>query len=245
MERKEWFAEWFDSKYYHILYNNRNYQEAEAFLSKLIDFLKPNLPDKIIDLACGKGRHSIYLNKLGYDVTGIDLSVNSIKEASLFANEKLKFEMADLRNLPYNNAFEFGLNLFTSFGYFESDKVNIEVFSQFNKILKPNGIILVDFLNATKIYAQTNCVETKEIEGIQFQINKKIENNRVIKTIEFSDNGNKNFYSESVQLLELSDFEKLVEQTSFKLLHVFGNYNLEPYNQELSDRLIIVAQKIA
>ena len=245
MERKEWFAEWFDSKYYHILYNNRNYQEAEAFLSKLIDFLKPNLPDKIIDLACGKGRHSIYLNKLGYDVTGIDLSVNSIKEASLFANEKLKFEMADLRNLPYNNAFEFGLNLFTSFGYFESDKVNIEVFSQFNKILKPNGIILVDFLNATKIYAQTNCVEAKEIEGIQFLINKKIENNRVIKTIEFSDNGNKNFYSESVQLLELSDFEKLVEQTSFKLLHVFGNYNLEPYNQELSDRLIIVAQKIA
>ena len=245
MERKEWFAEWFDSKYYHILYNNRNYQEAEAFLSKLIDFLKPNLSDKIIDLACGKGRHSIYLNKLGYDVTGIDLSVNSIKEASLFANEKLKFEMADLRNLPYNNAFEFGLNLFTSFGYFESDKVNIEVFSQFNKILKPNGIILVDFLNATKIYAQTNCVEAKEIEGIQFQINKKIENNRVIKTIEFSDNGNKNFYSESVQLLELSDFEKLVEQTSFKLLHVFGNYNLEPYNQELSDRLIILAQKIA
>lgn len=245
MERKEWFAEWFDSKYYHILYNNRNYQEAEAFLSKLIDFLKPNLPDKIIDLACGKGRHSIYLNKLGYDVTGIDLSVNSIKEASLFANEKLKFEMADLRNLPYNNAFEFGLNLFTSFGYFESDEVNIEVFLQFNKILKPNGIILVDFLNATKIYAQTNCVEAKEIEGIQFLINKKIENNRVIKTIEFSDNGNKNFYSESVQLLELSDFEKLVEQTSFKLLHVFGNYNLEPYNQELSDRLIIVAQKIA
>ncbi len=245
MERKEWFAEWFDSKYYHILYKNRNHQEAEAFLSKLISFLKPNLSDTIIDLACGKGRHSIYLNKLGYNVTGVDLSANSINEANTFANENLKFEMADLRNLPYNNAFEIGLNLFTSFGYFESDEVNKEVFSQFNKILKPNGIILVDFLNASKIFAQTNNVETKEIEGIQFLINKKIENNRVIKTIEFSDNGNKNFYSESVQLLELRDFEKLVEQTSFKLLHVFGNYHLDPYNQELSDRLIIVAQKIA
>jgi SAM-dependent methyltransferase len=245
MERKEWFAEWFDSKYYHILYKDRNYQEAEAFLSKLVEFLKPNLSDKIIDLACGKGRHSIYLNKLGYNLTGVDLSANSINEANTFANKNLKFEIADLRNLPYNNAFEIGLNLFTSFGYFESDQVNIEVFSQFNKILKPNGIILVDFLNASKIYSQTNCRETKEIEGIQFQINKKIENKRVIKTIEFSDNGHKNFYSESVQLLDFSDFEKLVEQTSFKLLHVFGNYNLESYNQESSDRLIIVAQKIA
>ncbi len=245
MERKEWFAEWFDSKYYHILYNNRNYQEAEAFLSKLISFLKPNLSDKIIDLACGKGRHSIYLNKLGYDVTGIDLSVNSIKEASLFANEKLNFEMADLRNLPYRNAFEIGLNLFTSFGYFESDEVNSEVFSQFNKILKPNGIILVDFLNASKVYTQTKFVESKVIEGIHFQINKKIENKRVIKTIEFNDNGSSNFYIESVQLLELCDFEKLIEHSDFNLLHVFGNYNLEPYNQESSDRLIIVAKKTA
>jgi SAM-dependent methyltransferase len=245
MERKEWFAEWFDSKYYHILYKNRNYHEAETFLSKLIDFLKPELSDKIIDLACGKGRHSIYLNKLGYNVTGVDLSANSIKEASSFANENLKFEIADLRDLPYNNIFDIGLNLFTSFGYFESDEVNMEVFSQFNKILKPNGIILVDFFNATKIYAQTNCVEAKEIEGIDFQIHKKIEDKRVIKTIEFSDNGKKNFYSESVQLLELIDFEKLVDNSSFKLLHVFGNYNLEPFNQESSDRLIIVAQKIA
>ncbi len=245
MERKEWFAEWFDSKYYHILYKNRNYQEAEAFLSKLIDFLKPNLSDKIIDLACGKGRHSIYLNKLGYNVIGVDLSANSINEANTFANENLKFEIADLRSLPYNNTFEIGLNLFTSFGYFESDKVNLEVFSQFNKILKPNGIILVDFLNASKIYAQTNCVETKEIEGIQFHIHKKIENKRVIKTIEFNDTGEKNFYTESVQLLELSDFEKLVENSSFKLLNVFGSYSLESYNQESSDRLIIVAQKIA
>lgn len=243
MERKEWFAEWFDSKYYHILYKNRNYQEAEAFLSQLINFLNPQLSDKIIDLACGKGRHSIYLNKLGYDVTGVDLSANSIKEASLFANEKLKFEIADLRNLPFENEFDIGLNLFTSFGYFDSDDVNKNVFSQFNKILKPNGIILIDFLNASKIYAQTNCIEAKEIEGINFQIHKKIENKRVIKTIEFNDNGNKNFYSESVQLLELSDFEKLVEQSSFKMLHFFGNYSLEPFNQENSDRLIIVAQK--
>jgi SAM-dependent methyltransferase len=245
MERKEWFAEWFDSKYYHILYKNRNHQEAEAFLSKLISFLKPNLSDTIIDLACGKGRHSIFLNKLGYNVTGVDLSANSINEASIFANDNLKFEMADLRNLPYNNAFEIGLNLFTSFGYFESDEVNMEVFSQFNKILKPNGIILVDFLNASKVYTQTKFVESKVIEGIHFQINKKIENNRVIKTIEFNDNGSSNFYIESVQLLELCDFEKLIEHSDFNLLHVFGNYNLEPYNQESSDRLIIVAKKTA
>ena len=95
MESKEWFAEWFDSKYYHILYKDRNYEEAEQFLSKLIDFLKPKLSDKIIDLACGKGRHSIFLNKLGYNVVGVDLSPNSIAEASSFSNNRLNFKIGD------------------------------------------------------------------------------------------------------------------------------------------------------
>ena len=73
-----WFKDWFNSKYYHILYKNRNEIEAKLFLDKLINYLPIQKNQKIIDVACGKGRHSIYLNSLGFNVHGIDLSKKSI-----------------------------------------------------------------------------------------------------------------------------------------------------------------------
>ncbi|MEN8885269.1 MAG: methyltransferase domain-containing protein, partial [Winogradskyella sp.] len=79
--KKQWFASWFDTPYYHILYKDRDYSEAQVFMDNLTNYL--NIPNggKILDLACGKGRHSVYLNKLGYNVTGVDLSEKSITHA--------------------------------------------------------------------------------------------------------------------------------------------------------------------
>ena len=118
-----WFESWFDTKYYHILYKERNDEEAQLLMDNLTHYL--NLPEdaKILDLACGKGRHAIYLNSLGFDVTGIDLSENSIKEASQFANEKLHFKVHDMRE-TCNEKYDAIFNLFTSFGYFEDDTDN-------------------------------------------------------------------------------------------------------------------------
>ena len=117
---KDWFSEWFDSRYYHILYKNRDQQEAERFLKNLskLELFKKN--SKIIDIACGKGRHSLFLSELGYDVTGVDLSKNSIKHAKQFEKENLKFDVADMRETYKNNSFDISLNLFTSFGYFNN-----------------------------------------------------------------------------------------------------------------------------
>ena len=120
METNEWFKDWFDSKYYHILYQNRNDEEAANFLNKLVELFKPRQDCEIIDLACGKGRHSIYLNSLGYKLTGVDLAEQSILAAKIFENTRLQFEVQDLRNLQLNHKFDIALNLFTSFGYFDS-----------------------------------------------------------------------------------------------------------------------------
>ncbi|MBC7524978.1 MAG: methyltransferase domain-containing protein, partial [Flavobacterium sp.] len=115
---KTWYASWFDSPYYHILYKDRNYREAQIFMDNLTRYL--NLPEKakVLDLACGKGRHSIYLNQLGFEVTGVDLSENSILEAKKNENESLHFNVHDMRN-PFHQKFDAIFNLFTSFGYFE------------------------------------------------------------------------------------------------------------------------------
>ena len=90
----------------------------------------------MLDLACGKGRHSIYLNKLGYNVIGADLSKNSIQFAKEFENNRLHFVEHDMRN-PLEKKYNAILNLFTSFGFFENDAedIAIQTFSKaFSKI---------------------------------------------------------------------------------------------------------------
>ncbi|MES2382217.1 MAG: class I SAM-dependent methyltransferase [Bacteroidota bacterium] len=240
---KEWFADWFNSPYYHILYKDRDYTEAEMFLNNVIAFF--NMPQNahVIDLACGKGRHSVFLNKAGFNVLGVDLSANSIAFAKQFENETLHFAEADLRCLNRNNEFDYAFNLFTSFAYFKSDTENHEVLHQFNACLKPNGFLLLDFFNAEKIKLRRNCVDTKEIEGITFHTSKEIADNKIYKTIKFEAEGEKHSYQEEVQLLLLADFEKLFEDTNFKIIKVFGNYSLENFDATESDRLIFIAQK--
>src|SRR5690606_3293150 len=149
-ETNNWFASWFDTPYYHILYKDRDYEEAQLFMDNITGYL--NLPEdaKILDLACGRGRHSIYLNKLGYDVTGADLSENSIKEASKHTNDKLHFVVHDMRD-TCNEKYDAIFNLFTSFGYFESDDDNLTTLKAIHNSLTEYGFAVIDFMNVHKI----------------------------------------------------------------------------------------------
>lgn len=241
--KKEWFSEWFDSPYYHILYKSRDAREAEYFLRNLVRRLQFNGNQELIDLACGKGRHSIFLNKLGFNVTGVDLAEQSIAAAKLSENERLHFEVQDLRNLPYHEQFDIGLNLFTSFGYFDCDATNQLVMQQIYQILKPNGLVVIDFMNVDKVVSNLKLNEQKEIEGIVFNITKEIKNGLIIKSIDFTDAGKSYHFHEEVQILGLKDFERLFKQTGFEIVHLYGNYKLESFDIELSDRLIVVGKK--
>ena len=84
MQKKEWFAEWFDTSYYHILYQNRNDEEAKRFIQALLGVLKLTPNSSLLDLACGKGRHAVTLNSSGHRVLGVDLSAQSIAAAKGF-----------------------------------------------------------------------------------------------------------------------------------------------------------------
>jgi SAM-dependent methyltransferase len=240
--KKEWFSEWFDSPYYHILYKSRDAREAEYFLRNLVRRLQFNANQQLIDLACGKGRHSIFLNKLGFDVTGVDLAEHSIASAKDFENERLHFEVQDLRSLPYHEKFDIGLNLFTSFGYFDCDETNQLVMRQIYQILKPDGLVVIDFMNVNKVLSNLKLEEQKEVEGIVFNITKEVKNGLIIKSIDFTDAGKSYRFHEEVQILELKDFERLFALSGFSIEHVYGNYKLEPFDM-LSDRLIVIGKK--
>lgn len=240
----EWFECWFNSPYYHVLYKNRDFAEAELFIDNLVQLIQPSKTNRILDLACGKGRHAIYLNKKGFDVTGIDLSEKSIECAKTSENETLHFYTHDMRKLFRSNYFDIVLNLFTSFGYFEQERDDNAVINSASKALKPNGLFVLDFLNAKKLIGNLSCEETKTVEGIEFKISKTIENNFIIKKIDFTDKGKEYHFEERVKALTLPDFEKYFEANKLKIVHLRGNYKLEEFDEKSSERLIIVARKI-
>ena len=112
--------DWFDSDYYHILYKHRDYSEARNFIDNIVEYIDLKKGSKILDLACGIGRHSIYLDEIGFKVVGTDKSLNNIKKAKASQNQSLSFlqmEMIDNTNHKYDGIF----NLFTSFGYVNHD----------------------------------------------------------------------------------------------------------------------------
>ncbi|MGQ0827769.1 MAG: class I SAM-dependent methyltransferase [Bacteroidota bacterium] len=239
----QWFENWFDSPYYHILYKHRDHKEAELFIDKLIGLLKPEKDSRFLDLACGKGRHSIYLNKKGFDVTGIDLSRQSITHASQCENEKLHFFVHDMRKPFRINYFNYVLNLFTSFGYFDNERDDIATIDSIYKALQPNGIFVLDFLNIQKAVRDIVPEELHIVDDITFNIRKKTENDFIVKDIQFSDKGNNYHFQERLKMITLDDLEKYFSAKKLKVLHLLGNYELEKFNEGKSERLIIIAQK--
>ena len=127
MIKAEWYVDWFNSPYYHLLYNNRNEDEANLFIDNLCNKLELKTNTKIWDLACGKGRHAIALSKKGYHFIGSDLSENSILEAKKNSTKNLDFFLHDMR-LPFSiKNFDAVFNLFTSLGYFKDINENFFV----------------------------------------------------------------------------------------------------------------------
>jgi SAM-dependent methyltransferase len=236
---ENWFSTWFDSPYYHILYKNRNEEEAQVFMDNVTHYL--NMPENgtILDLACGKGRHSIYLNKLGYNVTGVDLSENSIAIANESSNESLRFKTHDMRE-PMNETYDAVFNLFTSFGYFDTYEDNIKTLKAIKDSINEYGFGVIDFFNVDFIIENLVAEETKEIDGITFNIKRFVENKKIIKEIRFEDKGETYNFTEKVSAFTLSDFESMMEEADIFLLEIFGDYKLRKFYKTQSERLIMI-----
>ena len=238
-ENKEWFEDWFNTSYYHLLYDYRNEEEAEFFMDNLLRFLELGESDVILDLPCGRGRHSLFLNSKGYRVVGADISENSIAHARHFENQRLRFTIHDMRD-PLKEKFKAIFNLFTSFGYFENEETNALVLKNFKNALLEEGCLVIDFLNLYKV--REELVPSQEIvKGpVQYKIEKRITENFIVKDIEVNDRGSVFNFQEKVQALDLKKFERYSSEAGLKITEVFGDYALGDYSEKDSDRLILV-----
>jgi len=239
INKKKWFASWFDSKYYHILYQNRDYAEASMFMDNLVAHLMPSPKATIWDLACGKGRHSIYLAEKGFDVTGTDLSVQSIKTAQTSEHEHLSFFQHDMRDGFRINYFDYVFNLFTSFGYFDHEKDDLKVLKNVAKSLKANGIFVMDFLNVQHVADHLVAEEVKVLSDVKFHIQRNITNGYIVKNITFKAEGKQHQHQEKVRAFTHEELTRLFQQAGLSVKEIFGDYQLNNFDSHHSPRLIL------
>jgi SAM-dependent methyltransferase len=240
-----WFKEWFNSPYYHQLYFNRDENEAAAFIRLLLNHLQPSPGSLMVDIACGRGRHSKILAAEGYDVTGIDLSPASIDYARQFESEHLHFFRHDMRLPFWINYFQYAFNFFTSFGYFRTEREHYNAVRTIAQSLKKDGRLVLDYLNVH--YAEDHLVHKseKEIDGVTYYLTKWYDETHFYKKIVIEDEQRTQplEFTEKVAKFTLGDFNDMFSFHHLQIQEVFGNYQLGSYDVKKSPRLIMIAKK--
>lgn len=242
-----WFEEWFDSPLYDLLYANRNEEEAVKLASLIEKVIPVDTYPLVLDMGCGRGRHSLTLAERGYRVTGVDLSEESIRIANEKAEDReidnVEFIVRDMRN-PLERKFDAAVNLFTSFGYFKQDKENIQVFESLIQMLRKEGIFLMDYMNADWVRNNFEPEGEGRFRDIQYKIRRYIQDDIIYKEIYFE--GGKleepKTYTEQVKLYDLEWFLETFHKCGFEVEKLFGNYEGKNYIPETCSRLVMVAR---
>ncbi len=237
--KSEWYLDWFNSPFYHLLYKERNSSEATYFMNNLINKLQIDKNSSILDLACGRGRYSLYLSNIGHKVTGIDISKENISEAKKNESDKLNYILHDMR-YPLNQKFDLILNLFTSFGYYEKDAENLSVIKSIKSNLETDGQAVIDFFNIDYILDNLVEKEEKNIDKTKFIINRYLENDLLVKDISILLNNKSYKFQEKVKAYRMDDFLAMFKNCNLKLKEIYGDYKLNSFNKNSSNRLIMV-----
>ncbi|MFS0727326.1 class I SAM-dependent methyltransferase [Paenibacillus sp. 1P07SE] len=241
---------WYEDSFgddYKVVYRHRNWQQAAHEVSTMAAWLQLPPGAALLDVGCGMGRHALALQELGYNVTGMDLSKALLREAQARDGEsRVSWKHGDMRNMPFPAAsFDATVNLFTSFGYFESEADNETVLRELRRVLKAGGKFLIDYLNpvqvrrtlvphSVRLDEPTGWTITEERRADQQWVRKQI-------VIELTD-GQQRRYEEQVRLYGLDWFASRLEAADLRLMQVYGGYDGSVYDVEQSKRLIMVGE---
>jgi 2-polyprenyl-3-methyl-5-hydroxy-6-metoxy-1,4-benzoquinol methylase len=244
--KSEWFKDWFNTPEYLNVYKHRNEDEAEQHIKLILDNVETYAGYRVLDMACGAGRHAILLAKKGLIVTAVDLSENLLDIAKKTAEEenlKIEFVNSDIRDFDTILDFDLVVNLFTSFGYFESDEENFAVLQKAYDLILPGGYFVLDFFNAD--YLANNLIKFSEekIDNAIIHQHREIKDKRVNKKIVISRSGELKSFQESVRMYTKNELENALTKIGFDIYKTFGDFLGNKFEQFTSPRLIFICKK--
>jgi len=230
-----WFEDWFDEDYLK-LYSNRDEGEAEVAVKTALHIVPDLAHGRILDLGCGTGRHLSVLRQVNQGAFGIDLSRTMLRHAK--TNLSGSLIRADMRYLPIVDSALDGVCLwFTPFGYFCQEE-NAALLQNLARIIKPDGVLLIDFFNSNYALSAFETEEKIEIDGALIQINRIVNKDRLDKRIKITRGGHERIITESVQLYSPEELESLICDSGFQLVKRWGNYQGDEFDSNKSRRFI-------
>jgi SAM-dependent methyltransferase len=238
----EWFEQWFGEEY-HVLYPHRDEEEARRAVALVRRAAPWTTEERVLDLACGAGRHAAELERLGARVVGLDLSPSMLRRARLRVRGPLV--RGDMRVLPFRPAsFALAVNLFTSFGYFRDDGEHRLVLRQVAQALRPGGRFVLDYLNADHV-RRTLRGGTEEVDGAPTEVRVRRrfseEGRYVVKEIELG--AENRSFQERVRLFSPAELQALLAEGGFRVDAAFGDYDGGPLDSRAT-RTILVGTRL-
>jgi SAM-dependent methyltransferase len=233
----EWFAEWFGEEYLE-LYPHRDLEEA----TRLVDLLQRELPWqagwRVLDCACGAGRHLEALQRAGATPFGFDLSAILLRRARTATSCPLV--RADLRHLPFRSgSMDLTVNLFTSFGYFDSDLEHEAALAEMLDTVRHGGWFAIDFLYPEWVRQTLVASEVSTVGNRSIEIHRSLsEDGRHVRKRITLESGRQ--FEERVRLFEASDLERMLTDEGAELTHRFGDYSGGPLGA--GNRTILLAR---
>ena len=244
--KSEWFKDWFNTEEYLDVYKHRNEADAQQHIELILNNIPVKQNADVLDMACGAGRHAIILSRKGFNITAVDLSENLLsvaRQISKTENLKINFVHSDIRDFTTNIKFQLVLNLFTSFGYFETDEENFAVLKKAYNFLDDKGYFVLDYFNSE--YLKNNLIESSKdnVNGEEIIQERKIEKSRIVKNINIIRNGESQQFEESVRMYSKDELTIVLNKIGFDIYKTFGDFFGNEFNQLKSPRLILICKK--
>lgn len=228
MMPRKWYEEAFGPHYLSV-YPHRDDASArpEAEFGMRALGLVPG--ERVLDLACGGGRHSRALAQQDLRVVGLDLSPELLEEAARRGTphgEPISYVRGEMRALPFKEAFDAVTLFFTSFGYFESEAEDARVLGEVARVLRAGGRVLLDAANRDQVIAGLVPESVEERNDLKIRQRRSMSSSgdRVLKTVTITGPDAAGVeYTESVRLYTPKEITRLVETAGFTVSRVFGD----------------------
>ena len=249
MTDQKWYTEFFGEDYLHIYESILPPKRTQREADKIVERLELRPGSAVLDLCCGHGRHAVALAERGHRVTGLDLSTFFLEKAKAGAAEAdvdLRLVHSDMRHIPFEEKFDAVINMFSAFGYLESEAEDQKVLTQVRKALKPGGLFLLETVHHAWLMRNFeprgwNIIEDDTIVLDAREMNLHTGRNEVTVTLIHPD-GTRREYRHAMRIYTAAELVRMVTEADLDIDAVYGGLDGAELTLD-AHRVILIGRK--